>query len=219
MAHATCLSALGDQGALSFYPVQLEGYSLPHLGISTLVDAERGVFAVKWEAFDTHVVSAGKHRKINGQLIYQSANHFVRSHLMKSIKLVLLPVVTEFRARLVREKVSLAQGQYRVFMTMGVPLEYGNVSMIHPKNGPPRITVAEQSSRPWDIENQWIWNKAFLDECQERGVLPSDDVRHIRGTAQDWEYVPHYDQRWISFAFVRIASHTFVKPNSPQNDE
>ena len=157
---------------------------------------------VRWNVFDTHIMTTKKKFvKVNGQQIYRSMNQFSRAALMKNLKNALLPMGTGLRKAMLDNKVMFSGPNYRLETIVGVPLSYGSVAM-RTVDGFPVLVHSDKQNKRWDIGNHWVWGKAFLDMCQEIGVLRDDCVPGISGECTLWGPVDHIDQRYLEFRFV-----------------
>jgi len=169
-----------------------------------------GIAGVFWNEFDTHLKCQGGYKKINGQLIYGSTNHFTRASLMKNLKDVLFPSVIALKNTLVKNQIQLHRQSNRLTIIFGVPIEYGSVKMLKGKNREKRISFSQNGNCNWDLDNQWIWRKAFLDACQQHGVLKNDTADIIGACGEQWVKVPSFEDRYIGFIFSEKNLHLVV---------
>lgn len=205
----TGIGALGDRGAYSILYGPLVN------GLRVFADPKTGICSVRWERFDTHLASGKKgYKKVNGQTIYATPNHFARAALMKSIKSALMPACMALRTEMHRQGLSFSSQHVELITTLGVPLEYGMAQMRMLPTGEWASVAPEGKTCTWDVDNQWIWNKAFLDECQNRSILAKDTAIHVGGSAVRWMQVDSMKDRHLSFTFVPFREiFTFVIPN------
>ena len=169
--------------------------------VHTCIDRKTGLIAVRWDRFDTHLkTSKDKYIKVNGQTVYASMNHFARAALMRSMKNTLLPVIMALRTMLHKESYVLSNRCNWLITVVGVPGGYGDVQMRMTNSGP-QLVGGDKPTEDWDIGNQWIWGKAFLDACQDKDVLKNDSVGYVAYEGTLWEPVPLLEDRHLTFCF------------------
>ena len=117
-------------------------------------------------------ITAGKPRYwvINGQRIYDGTLHYaVRAKVAKWVHAYLADYIEDLPV------INIPEGFYlRVWVDM----------YKEPKDG------------RWDIDNQWLWTKWFLDTCVELGKIPDDSVKYIKSAGQI-TYHPSKDRKLV----------------------
>ena len=105
-------------------------------------------------------IAAGtpKYWTINGQRLYDGTLHYrVRSKVTK----IMHDYLGQFIENL--PKIKLGEGEtVRVWLDMYRPKGLSN----------------------WDVDNQWIWTKWFLDTLVEKGKIPEDSIQFVSSAGQ-----------------------------------
>jgi hypothetical protein len=54
----------------------------------------------------------------------------------------------------------------------------------------------EDKDARWDVDNQWLWTKWFLDTIVELGKIPDDSVKYVRSAGQI-TFIPSKDRKLV----------------------
>jgi hypothetical protein len=154
-----------------------QGNSLP-------VKYEKGLRSGKYRWKSKHLVddlgtrvlanplTAGKPRfwVINGQRIYDGTLHYaVRAKVAKWVHEYLKQFINPLPV------IEIPEGYHiRVWVEM----------------------YKEDKDARWDVDNQWLWTKWFLDTAVELGKIPDDSVKYVRSAGQI-TFIPSKDRKLV----------------------
>ena len=178
-----------------------------------IADRDRGYVGCKFLKFPSHVkrtqnkTAADKYIKVNGQSIYSGGlQRFSRAIVIENLHSILCEPLMLMKQVADLEGLSLREHAWRLNIVFGLHLGYGSVAMRNTKNG--RIVGGgdDAITANYDLDNQWLWRKPFLDQAQHIGLLDSDVVTRISGLSEDWKKVPSFADRYLQFSFTRIAN-------------
>lgn len=166
------------------------------------------MFGVRYDGFASHLpytknkFARQRYVKIGGNTLYSgSLNRFSRSNVVASGHDHLAPGVKRLRSLIEMYEVDM-DGPWFVRMTFGVHLGYGTVRQTIGKRGHVIGGGDDVRRANFDIDNQWVWEKLFLDTCVKGGLLPSDTVNVVQGSSKTFEQVPDFASRFLAFTFV-----------------
>ena len=117
-------------------------------------------------------ISAGKPRfwVINGQRIYDGTLHYaVRAKVAKWVHEYLKQFIEDLPV------INIPEGHHlRIWIDM----------------------YKEESDSRWDVDNQWLWTKWFLDTCVEMGKIPDDSIKYVRSAGQI-TFIPSTERKLV----------------------
>jgi hypothetical protein len=169
---------------------------------------ETQVVGVKWDRFLTHVAISDNKEKRNryvkvggNSIMYGGLTRFSRAIAVDNMHGYLGPLV-DLMARTAEEAcIDMEHTPWRCRMVFAAHLGYGSVGMRRTKAGW-RISGGDDVQVPnWDLDNQWVWQKMFLDTCQLHGLLRNDTVGLVSGVSKDYQRVPRFEDRYMAFVF------------------
>lgn len=177
--------------------------------IGAKADAATQVFGVKWKRFSTHVAYtenktvSDKYIKVGGNsVMYGSLQRFSRSVAVENMKKELEPVVEALKVVSDEAGINVNGREWIVRMDFAVHKGYGQVALRRSKKGWLFGGGDDATTANWDIDNQWIWMKVFLDACQRGELIDNDKVTRIAGEYKRFKEVPTFADRYINFVFI-----------------
>ena len=131
--------------------------------------------------FITHIAKTKtKWVKINGQRLYTGMNHHLRALIIRRMHSYIhqwLPNGLDLRA----------MAPIKVKLELHTVINHGDIRMYR---GDLRWRPPKKDYKPkWDVDNLWIWIKAFQDTIVEAGLIEDDDCAIIPQTGEI-EFVP-----------------------------
>lgn len=171
-------------------------------------------FGVHWPLFPTHVrctdnqVKANKYWKVSGQAIYNgSVARFKRAIIMVAMHEACVPAIMLMRNVIKSAGIKVNEHRWTVSCTMRTHAGYASVTRTFSKKKGWRIKGGEQVTlerATFDVDNMWIWRKAFMDTCVKEPnlrIFDTDSVRRIAASGDNWIEVPSFEERSLTFAF------------------
>lgn len=173
---------------------------------------ETCAFGAQWSRFTTHVAKTNnkfvmnKYVKVGGNsVVYGGLQRFALGIVNENIRAELKPVIEAMKHVTNACGIDTSAHRWYVRMVFAVHVGYGSVGMRKTKKG---LLVAggEDVTEPnWDIDNQWIWMKMFLDAAQEYGLLKNDTVRYVVKESKEFVEVPSFADRYIKFVLSPVT--------------
>ena len=171
-------------------------------------DPFTGRFGAKWDHFDTHAAyTDNKHKrnkyiKVGGNsVMYGSLQRFSRAVVVDNLHGYLLPVCEACMDAAREAYIDPSASDWDLTMYFAVHKGYGSVAMRRTKQGIVMGGGDDSQRANWDIDNQWIWAKMFLDTCQLTGLLAQDTVDVVRSINKVHVQTPSFADRWMGFVF------------------
>jgi hypothetical protein len=173
---------------------------------------ETGAFGAQWSRFTTHVpktankFAMNKYVKIGGNsIVYGSLQRFSRNAVNENLRSELKPVIEAMKKVVEASSIDMSAHRWYVRMVFAVHMGYGSVGIRKTKKGLV-ISGGEDVTEPnWDIDNQWIWMKMFLDAAQEYGLLKNDTVRYVVKESKEFVHVKNFSDRYLKFVLSPVA--------------
>jgi len=162
---------------------------------------QKKIIRIEIPDFITHVpLSKTKYRKINGQNVYSGMNPHIRAKLMRELHDFLRPYV--------KKSWDLTPPR-SVRLEFHVPVNFGSVKRVmNKKTGKSELQWKEPvnpNEATWDVDNQWIWTKAFNDVLVQEKVISDDNVTKIQSSGEiKWVPVDHIDDRKLVFVIQEV---------------
>jgi hypothetical protein len=165
-------------------------------------------FGLKWRKFVTHVpytdnkFARNKYIKIGGNSISNgSLQRFSRAVVKDNVTTELLPGVQLLAASCRESGIDITKHKWGLTMVFAAHLGYGSTALRFTKKGFVNGGGDDATKPNWDLDNQWIWTKFFLDACQKGGALDKDTVDRIVRESKEYKQVPTFEDRYLVFKF------------------
>lgn len=183
-------------------------------GLRAGANSETLCFGVHWPLFPTHVrctdnkFKANRYWKVNGQAIYNgSVARFRRAIIMSAMHEACVPAVMLLRNVVKSAGINVNEHRWTVSCIMRTHAGYASVTRTFSKKKGWAIKGGEQvmlEKATFDVDNTWIWRKAFVDTMVKEPnirVFDTDSVRRIASSGDEWLQVDSLEQRSLTFAF------------------
>ena len=141
--------------------------------------------------FITHVAtSKKKFTKIGGQKIYSGINFFIRAKIMGELH--------SYISKYIPKDLSL-KTPIKIELEIHCPINFGDVRMGKDKvvtyKSPPKDYIPR-----WDVDNLWLWGKAFQDVLTELKAIPDDNVKYVKKSGSiEFIEQPDWNRRKLVF--------------------
>ena len=179
-------------------------------GYSAYADKEKGKAAMKWRKFSTHVqmsnnkYKANRYVKVNGQSIYNgSVGRYNRATIKSELSRNMSPGLLLMKEAMFKEGLSLVDSSISVKLYFGANAGYGDVKMRKTKEGLRILSGDECKNIRYDLDNQWIWGKVFLDELQAKGIVRNDTADRIFKNTIEHVPVDSFSDRFLMFVLTQ----------------
>tara|TARA_R110002050_G_scaffold116946_2_gene233639 strand:+ start:16792 stop:17283 length:492 start_codon:yes stop_codon:yes gene_type:complete len=131
--------------------------------------------------FITHIAkSKTKWVKINGQRLYTGMNHHLRALIIRRMH--------DYIKQWIPNGLDIRKmGPLRIKLELHTVINHGDIRMYR---GDLRWRPPKKDYTPkWDVDNLWIWIKAFQDTIVEMGLIDDDNCATIPQTGEI-EFIP-----------------------------
>ena len=143
--------------------------------------------------FITHIAKTKtKWVKINGQRLYTGMNHHLRSLIVRRMHTYIqqwIPNGLDIRN----------MAPLKIKLELHTVINHGDIRMY---KGDLRWRPPKKGYKPkWDVDNLWIWIKAFQDTIVEMGLVDDDNCSIIPNTGEI-EFIPVKDFTKRKLVFI-----------------
>jgi hypothetical protein len=183
-------------------------------GIHAGANSDTLDFGVYWPLFPTHVrctdnqIKANKYWKVNGQAIYNgSVARFKRAIIMGAMHEACVPAILLMKNVIKAAGIKPNEHRWAVSCTLRTHAGYASVTRTFSKKKGWAVKGGEQvalEKATFDVDNTWIWRKAFVDTMVKEPnlrIFDTDSVSRIASSGDNWIQVPSLEERSITFAF------------------
>lgn len=167
--------------------------------------------AVHWPKFPTHVrctdnkIKENRYWKVNGQQIYNGAvGKFKRAVIVISMHEACVPAGMLLRNAARSAGIDLNAHRWGMSCIIRTHAGYASVTRTFSKKHGWRIKGGDDvrlENATFDVDNAWIWRKAFTDTCvKDLQMFTTDSVARVFASGDEWREVASLDERSLTFA-------------------